>query len=338
MYSTRHQTSSIAQASQTLEEDVIQRRFGNKRLRRRLKEPQRGNSVVSTDVKANFDLISFTDGRHEKDAVSEKDKEHFGEVDVEASKEQCNSPSSTSSGPTFTLFRTTMNPNFLCGLCSSCWKLYQKAKRMKTPIKDKLLDNDPTSWTCDQWVLIKKWQPRRHCHKRRKSLVQVVEKQLTIKKGGRRYESCLREQEPPTCSRPHIFLQRNLSQCAKVPVRRGRKKGRRKRSRDDVQDVRKVKQQRIHSSRFQQSISTGFTDSRIPARSRSFNGYDKQKDERNNAEDLVFELIPSTVTLETTKTEEAPTKKQAQKKTGSFRDLLVQLRGNSSVIVQETCS
>ncbi|XP_061746112.1 uncharacterized protein si:ch211-227n13.3 isoform X3 [Nerophis ophidion] len=47
------------------------------------------------------------------------------------------------------------------GLCSACRKLYQRVKRLKKPMKDKLLDNDPTSLTCDQWVLLKDWHPTR---------------------------------------------------------------------------------------------------------------------------------------------------------------------------------
>lgn len=50
---------------------------------------------------------------------------------------------------------------------------------------------------------------------------------------------------------------------------------------------------------------------------------------------MTVELIPSTVALETTRQLKDQQKQKTTKNTKGFRDLLVQLRSNSSMIVRE---
>ncbi|KAF6730842.1 hypothetical protein FQA47_008463 [Oryzias melastigma] len=119
-------------------------------------------------------------------------------------------------GPLFHHHDTAQKPKPVHNLCPACHKLYQTVKRHRAPIKDKLLDNDPSSLTCDQWVLIKKWLPRKLSHSSR------------LSRGDARFIPLRREQrvgagEPMTCSRPHIFLQRNLRQCTRLLAEKKRK-------------------------------------------------------------------------------------------------------------------
>ncbi|XP_013864439.1 uncharacterized protein LOC106517932 [Austrofundulus limnaeus] len=51
------------------------------------------------------------------------------------------------SGPSMVRHAPSKTPKSSHGLCSACRELYQKAKRTKAPIKNKLLDNDPKSLT-----------------------------------------------------------------------------------------------------------------------------------------------------------------------------------------------
>ncbi|XP_070774951.1 uncharacterized protein [Enoplosus armatus] len=200
---------------------------------------------------------------------------------------------------------------------------------------------DPKSLTCDQWVLIKKCRPRRLPNARGKLLihVQLVKNSLEVKSGAKQ---CVGEGESSACSRPHTFLQRNLRRRFRVPVKKGRKKNRRKRTRDDSQGPRAAKQQRLHSNSHIQHLSISCTDNNglHPTGGHSSSpdfvcGSDQEMG--NSADqDVTVELIPSSVTLEITKPRDATPKQKAPKKRGGFRDLLAQLRGNSSVIVRET--
>lgn len=116
-------------------------------------------------------------------------------------------------------------------------------------------------------------------------------------------------------------------------MKKERKKNRRKRTRHDSEGPRVAKQQRRHESDHRQHISGDDIndDSLDLVRGSSscagFEGFSEQ--------DMEY-LSPSKIPLEkTTKPREVPTNKKAPKR-GGFRELLAQLRGNSSMVVRET--
>ncbi|XP_045907224.1 uncharacterized protein si:ch211-227n13.3 isoform X2 [Micropterus dolomieu] len=316
-------------------EEVIQRRLKGKRHRTGLKKAEASDSVVNTDDGRVRDILDIINSTHDAKLVAEEDEVKFVEVadkGVDVSDEDSVSvTSSIASGPSLLYNGASKKPRPSQGLCSACRKLYQKAKKMKAPIKNKLLDNDPKSLTCDQWVLIKTFRPRRPLIARGKLLihVQLVKKRLKVKNGTKSSrKQSVGERESSTCSRSHTFLQRNL----RVPVTKERKKNRRKRKRDDSQGPNAAKQQRLNSNSRLQHISVSCTDDLRPTSSPSscpdFTGSSDKEICSPAEKDLTLELIPFTVTLD-------PPKQDAPKR-GGFRDLLCQLRGNSSKIVRET--
>ncbi|XP_068594297.1 uncharacterized protein si:ch211-227n13.3 [Cebidichthys violaceus] len=322
------------QRSPSPNEEVIQRRWRGKRQRTGLRETEADDNLVNTDEEEDRDIIDVIDSTLEARRVAEEDEVKFVEVTdegVDDSDEDCVSvTSSIASGPS--VLHNSVSPKKLRpsqGLCSACKTLYRKAKKMKAQIKKKLLDNDPKSLTCDQWVLIKSWRPSRLPNARGKLLirVQLVKKRLAVNNGAKRPAQC--GGDSPVCSRPHAFLQRNLKRCVRVPMKRERKK-RRKRTRDGSQGRRVVKQQRFLDNNRSQHVTSSLTSG--PSRSAGFQEVNDESDTN-----LTLELIPSTVTMETTKPREVPPEQKApKKKTSGFRDLLAQLRGNSSMIVRET--
>lgn len=137
------------------------------------------------------------------------------------------------------------------------------------------------------------------------------------------------------------FCVRNLRRQVRVPVKKERNRNRRKRTRDDSQGPRVTKQLRVHLQHISNDVfsraDNEFHPTSGPSSSPGFEACSDQ--EINNPADAdieTVELIPTTVTLETTKSRAVPPKPKAQKKTSGFRDLLAQLRGNSSMIVRET--
>lgn len=237
---------------------------------------------------------------------------------LDGSNDESGSESSSSS--------IVSGPSTLCydkrdyDLCSSCQMLYEKAKRLKTPMISKLLDNDPESLTCDQWVLRKKWKPRRLPDVRRKLLSQVrLDDGVTTGQ---------REQSSP-CSRPHTFLQRNLRRTSSST---GVKKNRRKR-RGNSQGSRVAKQQRLDQHTNIKGLvrePNGHFSS--DARNRS-----SPDTESGGENDETVQRVPSLADRKAITPAEARAQKRAPKKTCQFRDLLAQLRGNSSMIIRETC-
>ncbi|XP_026169984.1 uncharacterized protein LOC113134712 isoform X2 [Mastacembelus armatus] len=286
------------------------------------------------------DIINIINSSHEAEHV--EDEETFVHVAEKGlnNEDEDSDASSTVSGP------SRLNPVIPTQhLCPACQKLYQKARKMKKPIKNKLLNNDPKSLTCDQWALIKKWRPRMLHHTRGKLLshVQQIKKRLKVKKGGNKSEQYIAQSS--ACSRPHIFLLRNHRHCVKVAVKQERKKAKTgKRARDDSQGSRLAKQQRLHSTSCHQHIRSSYTDD---SHHQSTSGHSSRagfescggQEIGNQADtDLTVELVPPTVVMETTKPREPPPKtpmKKTPKKTG-FRDMLARMRANSSKIVRET--
>ncbi|XP_039999469.1 uncharacterized protein si:ch211-227n13.3 isoform X2 [Xiphias gladius] len=329
------------QRSPSPNEEVIQRKLRVKRQRTGQRKTEAGDGAVNTDEGSNRDIIDIINDTHDAKRMAEEDEGKFVEVadkGVDESDEDCGSgTSSIASGPSLLYHTTTKKRRPSRDLCSACKKLYQKAKKSKAPIKNKLLDNNPKSLTCDQWVLIKKWKPRRLPNARGKLLthVQLVEKRLQVNKGVKQSEQYVGEST--ACSRPHTFLQRNLRRCVRVPVKKERKKNeRRKRPREDSQGSRVAKQQRLHSNSHRQHIGTSSTDDsglHLTSGHGSSGGFESCSDQETNSQadtDVTVESIPST------KPREVPPRQKTPKKTSGFRDLLAQLRGNSSMIVRET--
>lgn len=122
-----------------------------------------------------------------------------------------------------------------------------------------------------------------------------------------------------------VYCFRNLKPFVKVPVKQERKKNkRRKRTRDDCQGSRVAKQQRLHSNTHRQHVNSAIDSSA---------GVIKECcDEKINNQ---THTDSSAVTLET-RSRDLPPKQTTQKNTRGFRDLLAQLRSNSSMIVRET--
>lgn len=143
-----------------------------------------------------------------------------------------------------------------------------------------------------------------------------------------------------------IICFRNLKQLVRVPLKKGRKRNRRKRARDDSQGPRVAKQQRLNSGHRPQHInnqpsvlnsdSSSLYATSSQSTSSRFEGWSEQ--ERDGPEDAqTTEAISSSVSLEEpTKPQEVKVKPKALKTTAGFRDLLAQMRGNSSMIIRET--
>nr|XP_046264558.1 uncharacterized protein si:ch211-227n13.3 isoform X2 [Scatophagus argus]XP_046264559.1 uncharacterized protein si:ch211-227n13.3 isoform X2 [Scatophagus argus]XP_046264560.1 uncharacterized protein si:ch211-227n13.3 isoform X2 [Scatophagus argus] len=324
--------------------EVVQHRLRGKRKRRGLRKSKADYIVIDRDKRRDRDIIDIINNDQDAKHIAKKDEGKFVEVadeGVDMSDEDCNSvTSSVASGPSCLHSNSAQKHS----LCSACQKLYHKAKKMKAPIKSKLLDSDPKSLTCDQWVLIKNWRPKRLPSARGKLLIHVhlVKKRLKVKDDARRTEKCVGGGQLSACSRPHTFLQRNLRRCVRVPVKKKRK-NRRKRTRTDSQSPCVTKQQCLHSNNHQQHISIdrpdndGLYSTSGHSSCPGFEGWSEKGMDDTEDTHLAAELISTTVTLQqTTQQREDPPKQKPPKKTRGFRDLLAQLRSNSSVIVKES--
>ncbi|KAG7227345.1 hypothetical protein INR49_000350 [Caranx melampygus] len=338
---TRHSSRLSRAAKKSLhkspstDEDFVQRKVRSKRQRRT------EATEVNTGKGSKRDIIDVINDRQDEKPVYEEDELKTVEIadkGLDESDEDCASvTSSVASGPSI-FHHTTSNEGIpLQDLCAACQKLFQRAKRMKAPIKDKLLDNDPKSLICDQWVLNKKWRRRRLPYATGKRLIHVkVLQKRQLKKGAKRREQPVREGGPAACSRPHAFLQRNLRRCIKEPVQKERKTKRRKRTSDDSHRYRVAKQQRLLSNtHHQQHIDNTCTYSHPGSSHSSSLGYESCSDQETQIQadtDQTVDVIPGTVSVETTNPRELPPVQTPKKKKPGLRDLLVLLRGNSSII------
>ncbi|KAI4900591.1 hypothetical protein NFI96_017262 [Prochilodus magdalenae] len=90
--------------------------------------------------------------------------------------------------------------------CTECEKLFTKMKRQGPP-KTKKRDKDPTSLSCDVWLLKKIWCPQRRRQVKGRLWVHLKRiRNLAVKNSTAEMPKML-------CSRPHIFLKRNLRRC-----------------------------------------------------------------------------------------------------------------------------
>nr|XP_020505478.1 uncharacterized protein LOC109995915 isoform X1 [Labrus bergylta] len=331
----------IIPRSPSPDEEVIQRRCLSKRQRKTVpKTTKASNSVEKTNTRRDGDILDLLNSTHGSKSDTEENEGQLVEVTdrgVDESDEDGGSVnSSVVSGPSI-FFDVSPKKASTSHLCSICQKKYQKAKKMKAPIKDRLLDTDPKSLTCDQWVMIKSWRQRRLPNTRGKLLTHVtlVKRRLSFKTGVNQTEQSVREGESSACSRPHTFLQRNLRQCVRAPVKRVMKKNRRKRKRDASRRPCVAKRQRLHSNNHRRHVGAGRDD--IDGRHTTSSVSSTPAPEGSSDEELdtvTDEMIPCSVTLEPIR--DAPAAQKAAKKRGGFRDLLAQLRGTSSMIVRET--
>ncbi|XP_028988596.1 uncharacterized protein si:ch211-227n13.3 isoform X2 [Betta splendens] len=291
------------------DEDGIKHKVVEKKPRTGMRRTKSSNGVVHAKERH---LISSP---HETDGVVE---EEILDQGLDEWDDDCASVSSSiSSGPSL-YYPARLSQD----LCSACQKLYQKARRMKAPLKNKLLDNDPKSLTCDQWVLIKNRRLARMSDAGGKLLIslQRVKKRLRGKK-------VKQHEQPPACSRPHIYLERNLRR--RVPLKKERKTNkRRKRTRDDSQGSRVAKQQRLQSNVRGQHISSVNDSCYSASTQNDMNELEDYSDQDTSSAGPSSVINPTTTELPSKQT-------KSQTFQRGFRELLLQLRGNSSNIVRE---
>ncbi|XP_029971826.1 uncharacterized protein LOC115406072 [Salarias fasciatus] len=310
-FKRQNSTRSSPQSSSSDEEVLQQRLRGCKRA---TSKPEAADSAIDTTKEEECDLLDLISraagvGHNAEDAggvagtVSDSGLQ-------ESDEDSASTCSSIASGP------SVLNSATPKMLCPGCVMLYRNAVTDKTPIKEKPLDNDPTSLTCDQWVLLKKWMPRRGSNLRRKSLSQL------------QFDKHVDVEESPGCWRPHPFLQRNLRCVTKSSNKPSGKKSRKKRTRKDSPELYSAKQQRLSGENGRQRGGISHTEVLC----------NTSQDLDGEAEAGLSEGVTpcSSVTMETSEpTAERPELNLHQKARG-FRNLLLQLRG--SMIVKETHS
>ncbi|KAJ4918642.1 hypothetical protein JOQ06_005117 [Pogonophryne albipinna] len=315
-------SKKIAQRDPSPDEEVIQRKLRSRPKRNGLKKIETSDSRVHAEERRDRDILDVINSTLEAKSVGEEDEERFVEVTdegVDDSDADCVSVSSIVSGPSLPHNASRRKPLLSQGLCTACRSLYEEAKKSKRPMKDKLLDNDPKSLTCDEKLLIQ---------------VQLVKKRLKATNGAKRNSQCGRKLESSACTRPHSFLQRNLRRCLRTPMKQ-MKKNRGKRRRVGSQGPRVAKQQRLRSNHHLQNIHVSSTDKSSILSAGLEGQIDQQVSDESNT-DLTVQLIPANVSLEPTEPRELPSNQKAAKKACGFRDLLAQLRCNSSMVVKES--
>lgn len=118
------------------------RRTRGRKKRARSEQSEVRNGEVDTNDYGARDLIEIIDTNEAQRASTElevhSEVARGGACD---SEEDRLSASSVSSGPSIPHYATHKNPSSSSTMCSACHKLHQKAKRVKKPMKDKLLDN-----------------------------------------------------------------------------------------------------------------------------------------------------------------------------------------------------
>ncbi|KAK2868846.1 hypothetical protein Q7C36_000717 [Tachysurus vachellii] len=96
--------------------------------------------------------------------------------------------------------------------CRECERLFSKMMRQEPPRK-KQRDKNPASLSCDEWVLNKTWQPQRPQQSRGRLWVHLKRIRLQAAKQS---DDGMTNKAWTLCSRPHMFLKRNLCLCKKL--------------------------------------------------------------------------------------------------------------------------
>lgn len=96
--------------------------------------------------------------------------------------------------------------------CRNCESLFGKMRRQPSS-KTKNRDKNPASLSCDQWILLKEWHPRKG-RRRKKGLLwtSLIQIRKLAEQG-----SVFKARSQTVCSRPHVFQQRNLRRCKYLP-------------------------------------------------------------------------------------------------------------------------
>lgn len=112
-----------------------------KRNRTALRKSKVPDTVVNSDEESVCDIIDIINGAQNDKRLAKEDKE-VDDEELDFSDEDSHSiSSSVASGPSVLQSSSARKARLSQDLCSACRKLHLKAKKMKAPIIDKLLDN-----------------------------------------------------------------------------------------------------------------------------------------------------------------------------------------------------
>lgn len=122
------------------DEEVIQRRpRGRRQTTGKSRKSRSGDGMVNADQRKR-DVIDIINSTHGAEHLAKEDKEKSVEVADrgvdESDEDWCSVTSSVTSGPSLSYHARPTQDR-----CSVCQKLYQKARRMKAPLKNKPLDH-----------------------------------------------------------------------------------------------------------------------------------------------------------------------------------------------------
>lgn len=295
------------------------------------------NDIVISDNGTDQDLIDLIGKDEDGDPVIDAEVTKRLVPDLDSDSDSCCSLNSIASGPS--LLQPANSPvSPPQGLCAGCVRLYREACKKRARPRNTVHDNDPSSLSCDQWVLQKKRRPRRlpSVKGRLWTHIQLIRERVRNEKTNSG------QSQQPACLRPLIILQRNLKQCTRQVAAKGRKKPakifRKKRSRGAGHGPQVTKKQRLDNN----SCHSDSQDDSPPHCS-SFHSdpglvsEGKRKDSKRGRRALKFELSPSVV-MDCPEVTMVSTPKHTMSKRGGFRDLLAQLRGRGSAIVRESLS
>ncbi|KAG7464165.1 hypothetical protein MATL_G00184240 [Megalops atlanticus] len=164
------------------------------------------SSDTGSSVKEDRLWVLGDDGLQSREHVisllDTEDKDVVEVVGIVGNKDDVSDSSSTASGPTLPAV-APVPPR-----CKRCAELFRKMRKLKHWKKS--FNYDPTSLSCDQWVLNKIWRPRALSSIRGRLWAH-------LSRIRRRAQGCPGTAGAWTarasCCRPHVFLHRNLRRC-----------------------------------------------------------------------------------------------------------------------------
>ncbi|XP_062869268.1 uncharacterized protein si:ch211-227n13.3 isoform X2 [Trichomycterus rosablanca] len=98
--------------------------------------------------------------------------------------------------------------------CRDCERLFLRVSRQGPP-KIRKRNHDPALLSCDQWLLRKTWKPQRRQQVRGKLWVHL---RRIRERTAARIDAGKENTARPVCSRPHVFLNRNLRRCREMSI------------------------------------------------------------------------------------------------------------------------
>ncbi|XP_048454587.1 uncharacterized protein si:ch211-227n13.3 isoform X2 [Rhincodon typus] len=156
------------------------------------------------NLMSNADTLFFTVKQPISQIGGPSPQNHDGNEE-EIFELSCDEPDgiSTNSGEDY---RETVT----CEACSNVfWKVINRKETKKRRASHKKPPYDPSSLSCDQWILKKPLLPRSHVQKSKRE-IWYLKKSVDTSTSTR---SEITGKWVPRCSRPHVFLQRNLRSC-----------------------------------------------------------------------------------------------------------------------------